>query len=55
VGNADQGAKDAAHGDRLMRPFKVSMKDGRGQGTVQVTFHEIIPNVPLEPAELGRV
>ena len=54
-GSADQIVKGAAHGDRLLRPFKVSMKDGQGQGTVQVTFHEIIPNAPLEPAELGRV
>ncbi|MGD9726217.1 MAG: hypothetical protein AB7R40_21095 [Nitrospiraceae bacterium] len=54
-GNGDQVAMDAAHGERLLRPFKVSMKDGQGKGAVQVTFHEIIPNVPLEPAELGRV
>jgi hypothetical protein len=52
----------AAHGsggtgqrDRLLRPFKISMKDGQGQGTVQLTFHEIIPNAPLQPGELGRV
>ncbi len=41
--------------DRLLRPFKISMKDGQGQGTVQVMFHEIIPNAPLQPGDLGRV
>jgi hypothetical protein len=54
-GGTTQVAEGSDHGDRLLRPFKVSMKDGRGQGTVQVTFHEIIPNAPLQPAELGRI
>jgi len=49
------GSEEGGHGDRLLRPFKISMKDGQGQGTVQVTFHEIIPNAPLQPGELGRV
>jgi hypothetical protein len=40
---------------RLLRPFKISLEDGKGQGSVQVTFHEIIPNQPLKPTDLGRV
>ncbi|BFU96982.1 MAG: conserved protein of unknown function [Nitrospira sp.] len=40
--------------DRLLRPFKISLEDGRGEGSVQITFHELIPNQPLKPAELGR-
>lgn len=40
---------------RLLRPFKISLEDGRGQGSVQVTFHEIISNQDLKSEELGRV
>jgi len=40
---------------RLLRPFKISLEDGRGQGSVQVTFHEIVPNQELKSEELGRV
>lgn len=40
---------------RLLRPFKISLEDGRGQGSVQVTFHEIISNQELKSEELGRV
>jgi outer membrane lipoprotein-sorting protein len=40
---------------QLLRPFKIVMKDGRGQGNVQVTFYEIIPNMPIKPSELGQV
>jgi hypothetical protein len=39
---------------RLLRPFKISLEDGRGQGSVQVTFHELIPNAMLKPSELGQ-
>lgn len=42
-------------GGTMLRPFKISMQDGQGRGTVQVTFLEIIPNAPLKPSELGRV
>lgn len=45
------GSPDA----RLLRPFKISLEDGRGQGSVQVTFHEIISNQELKNEELGRV
>jgi len=40
---------------RLLRPFKVSLEDGRGQGSVQVTFHEILPNQELKSGELGQI
>ena len=39
----------------LLRAFKISLEDGRGQGSVQVTFHEIISNQDLKSEELGRV
>jgi outer membrane lipoprotein-sorting protein len=40
---------------RLLRPFKVSLEDGKGQGSVQVIFHEIQPNSPLKSEELGHI
>lgn len=40
---------------RLLRPFKVSLEDGRGQGSVQVMFHEILPNQELKSGDLGQV
>lgn len=40
---------------RLLRPFKISLEDGRGQGSVQVTFHEIISNQELKSEDLGHV
>ena len=40
--------------DRLLRPFKIMLEDGRGQGSVQVTFHELIPNTALKPSELAQ-
>jgi hypothetical protein len=50
-----RGSEGAGQSDRLLRPFKISMKDGQGQGSVQLTFHEIIPNAAIQPGELGRV
>jgi hypothetical protein len=47
------GASMPAEG-RLLRPFKISLEDGRGQGSVQVTFHELIPNAMIKPSELGQ-
>ena len=47
------GVSVAADG-RLLRPFKISLEDGRGQGSVQVTFHELIPNAALKPSELAQ-
>jgi hypothetical protein len=40
---------------RLLRPFKILLEDGKGQGSVQVTFHEMIPNQPLKATDLGQV
>jgi len=39
---------------RLLRPFRILLEDGRGQGSVQVTFHELIPNTILKPSELAQ-
>ncbi len=50
---AAQGMKE---GDTpLLRPFKISLEDGQGQGSVQMTFHELIPNEQLKPGDLGQV
>lgn len=40
---------------RMLRPFKVSMEDGQGRGSVQLTFHEIVPNALLRQSDLGAV
>ena len=40
---------------RLLKPFKIVLEDGKGQGSVQVTFHEMIPNLPLNATDLGQV
>ena len=48
-------AADQAADQRLLRPFKISLEDGHGQGSVQVTFHEIQPNPPLKVEDLGRI
>jgi len=40
---------------RLLRPFKILLEDGKGRGSVQVTFHEMIPNLPLNATDLGQV
>lgn len=42
-------------GPRIMRPFSIRMTDGQGSGSLQVTFHELVPNEPIKPSELGRV
>ena len=38
----------------LLRPFKILLEDGKGQGSVQVTFHEMIPNIPLSATDLAQ-
>ena len=40
---------------RILRPFTIHMTDGQGAGSVHVTFHELVPNEPIKPGELGRV
>lgn len=39
----------------LLRPFKILLEDGKGQGSVQMTFHEMIPNQPLTAGDLAQV
>ena len=39
----------------LVRPFKIVLEDGKGQGSVQVKFHEMIPNQPLNATDLAQV
>ncbi|MGH7167305.1 MAG: LolA family protein [Nitrospiraceae bacterium] len=38
--------------DPMVKPFKISMRDGQGQGTLWLIFHEIVPNPSLKPEEL---
>ncbi len=40
---------------QLLLPFKISLEDGHGQGSVQVTFHEIVPNQIIRVEDLGQV
>lgn len=40
---------------RLFRPFKISLHDGRGQGSVHVIFHEIHHNQVIRAEDLGQV
>jgi len=53
IGDANGGS--AVDDVRLLRPFKISLEDGKGRGSVQVTFHEIVPNQPIKASELGHV
>ncbi len=39
---------------RMVRPFKISLEDGHGQGTVHVTFHELQHNQPIKTEDLGQ-
>ncbi|MCE9537073.1 MAG: hypothetical protein K8R65_11780, partial [Nitrospirae bacterium] len=48
-------ASMTAGAGRLLRPFKISLEDGNGKGSVQVTFHEMIPNQPLPASDLPQV
>jgi hypothetical protein len=47
-------AVSSAGDKQLVRPFKILLEDGKGQGGVQVTFHEMIPNIRLSAADLGQ-
>ncbi|MBX3330206.1 MAG: hypothetical protein KF722_07385 [Nitrospira sp.] len=40
---------------RLFRPFKISLEDGRGQGSVHVTFHEMHHNQAIRAEDLGQI
>jgi hypothetical protein len=50
----EPGAVSSAGDKQLVRPFKILLEDGKGQGSVQVTFHEMIPNIPLSAADLAQ-
>jgi hypothetical protein len=52
IGEAE--AVSSAGDKQLVRPFKILLEDGKGQGSVQVTFHEMIPNLPLSAADLAQ-
>jgi hypothetical protein len=52
IGEAE--AVSSAGDKHLVRPFKILLEDGKGQGSVQVTFHEMIPNIPLSAADLAQ-
>ncbi|HRI38454.1 MAG TPA: hypothetical protein PLO50_07855 [Nitrospira sp.] len=39
---------------RSLRPFKISLEAGRGQGAVQVTFHELHQNQTITAEDLGQ-
>jgi hypothetical protein len=47
----DMGDQDL----RLFRPFKISLEDGRGQGSVQVIFHEMHHNHAIRAEDLGQI
>ena len=53
IGEAE--ASMAVGAGRLLRPFKISLEDGNGKGSVQVMFHEMIPNQPLPASDLPQV
>ncbi|MBD0306435.1 MAG: hypothetical protein ICV76_07780 [Nitrospiraceae bacterium] len=36
----------------LVKPFRITAQDGSGKGVLFLTFHEMVPNVPLKPEEL---
>ena len=38
-----------------LRPHRIVMEDGRGRGSVQLTFQEIVQNAPIRPEELGSI
>lgn len=43
---------DAEKSGVLVKPFRITVQGGHGQSVLLLTFHEIIPNVPLKPEEL---
>ncbi len=44
----------SASDEQLRRPFKISLVEGKGQGSVEMTFHEMTPNQPLTAADLAQ-
>jgi hypothetical protein len=52
IGETEAGS--SAGDKQLVRPFKILLEDGKRQGSVQVTFHEMIPNLPLSATDLAQ-
>lgn len=46
--------KEAEKAIQLLRPFRILLEDGHGQGTVLVTFHELRPNPVISDDDLGQ-
>ena len=52
----EEGAAEASappNQNVLVRPFKITTEDGRGEGALVMTFQEMVPNPSLTPKELG--
>jgi hypothetical protein len=41
--------------DGWLLPYRITTTDERAGGTLTLNFHEIVPNAPLKPEELGLV
>jgi len=54
-GEAEPDLASLRSDDTLVRPFKITAEDGRGQSSLVLTFQEMIPNPPLTPMDLGSV
>ncbi len=55
IGEPGDRSLPAKAATQLLRPFKVSLEDGRGQGSVQVMFHEMLTNQAIKTEDLGQV
>lgn len=54
-GSSAVSSKALADADtRSLRPFKISLEDGRGEGAVQITFHELHQNQTITAEDLGQ-
>ena len=45
---------DAEKAIQLLRPFRIMLEDGHGQGMVLVTFHELHHNLAMSDDDLGQ-
>ncbi|OQW62672.1 MAG: hypothetical protein A4S17_01405 [Proteobacteria bacterium HN_bin10] len=50
---SDNGAENGSRAG-VMKPFKATTKDGRGRGSLTLSFHELVPNPTLTPEELSQ-
>lgn len=51
---ASSQSMDAERAIQLLRPFRILLEDGHGQGTVLVTFHELRQNQAMSDDDLGQ-